>query len=296
MDETKRGWNDQKVGSWRELIEKLHDGSMVPANVHSGGHHRSNFVFRGMSCASWPLQTSLERLSPNPADVEEPLLRAFRKYSPPGTFRRDSDWETLAVAQHNGLKTRVLDWSASPLIAAHFATEEVKHRDQDGVIWCVDVPGAHFSLLPPHLRKILADDRAVVFDIRHLDHHLGPRTRFDGMSGEHQDLLIFFEPPSIDARIANQFGILSAMNGPTKKHGEFLWSKVQAHPDLVRRIVIKASAKPEIRDMLDQNNITERMLFPGLPGLCTWLSRYYGPQAGAASPAPAPPAGGAPGP
>jgi hypothetical protein len=51
-----------------------------------------------------------------------------------------------------------------------------------------------------------------------------------------------------------------------------------SHPELVRRIVVPAELKWEVRDKLDQANITERVLFPGLDGLSRWVARYYAPR------------------
>jgi hypothetical protein len=50
------------------------------------------------------------------------------------------------------------------------------------------------------------------------------------------------------------------------------------HPDLWYKIILPANLKWEIRDKLDQANITERVLFPGLDGLSRWQKRYYTPR------------------
>ena len=41
------------------------------------------------------------------------------------------------------------------------------------------------------------------------------------------------------------------------------------------RYVIDKSLRWRIRDMLDQMNINERIMYPGLDGISSWLKRYY---------------------
>ena len=43
------------------------------------------------------------------------------------------------------------------------------------------------------------------------------------------------------------------------------------------RLIISKKAKLEIRDKLDYINISERMIYPGLDGICRWIARRYAP-------------------
>ena len=70
------GWADEHVKSWDDLTKVLHSATLLPLKKEQGGHRRSSFVFRGMSNASWPLKTSLERLGSPPEKVEDAALRA----------------------------------------------------------------------------------------------------------------------------------------------------------------------------------------------------------------------------
>jgi hypothetical protein len=266
-----------RVSSWIELVSELHSQNIVHFSEREGGHLRSPYVFRGMDVANWPLATSFERLSKTqtarPKVVERSLLRSFRKYASAGSFDQHSEWYVLAVAQHNGLPTRCLDWTASPLVAAHFACADENYKNNDGAIWCIHA-GILRDINQSHPRAGSLHEVAWVYDTRLLERSFDGLDALDS-SADKGDLLLLWEPPSLDQRIAVQHGLLSIMNSGTGSQNAFLQEHFTRYPDFVRRVVIAAAMKSEVRDMLDQNNVNERALFPGLPGLCSWLKRYY---------------------
>lgn len=252
------------VDSWDHLQHCLYDIPLTPLK-----RYRSDFVYRGLACKDWKLETSLRRLGDNFDVVEKPLLRSFCKYATFSDIPDESLWVKLTVAQHHGLPTRLLDWTVSPKVALHFATAELEHYDKDGVIWCVDINKTR-ELLPPQLRGILFRENAYLFSVEMLN-EIQSLSDFDSIPRDN-NFVLFFEPPSLDARIVNQAAIMSVMPGPELT----LCDLLRNNPDLFFRIIVPASLKWEIRDKLDQDNTTERMLFPGLDGTAKWLKRYYG--------------------
>jgi hypothetical protein len=232
---------------------------------------RSDYAFRGVSDASYELKTSLARLCGTQTHLEYHLLRNFSKYADlPQSNTHFSDWHWMILAQHHGLPTRLLDWTYSPFVAAHLATVEINKFDRDGAIWFADFVKIN-RMLPDPLAEELSSVRANAFTLDMLERSLGDIKHFDTLGN---DLVVFFEPPSIDARIVNQFALFSVMSSPTSQLDTWL----SAHPEFYGRIIIPKELKWEVRDKLDQANITERILFPGLDGLASWLKRHYTPR------------------
>ncbi|NHN47699.1 FRG domain-containing protein [Halostella sp. JP-L12] len=260
-----------RARSWTHAQELLYEDSWNPAI----NRFRTSYAYRGHASADAYLRTSLARLGPDAshgAAIEGDVLRNFTKYAGDRSLSSASVWRRLSVAQHHGLPTRLLDWTFSPLVGLHFATADLDRLDEDGAVWVVDVDEAA-SKLPSELRDSL--DTAHVFTTDDLTESAATLGEFDRLfdAADADPAPVFFEPPSLDERIVNQFALFSVLPGPERHLGDWL----RDHPDCYRKVVIPSDVKMEIRDKLDAANITERMLFPGLDGLADWLERYYTP-------------------
>ena len=256
-----------RVSTWAELNDVLYEGSWQPELKR----YRATQAYRGMSDAAGDLSHTLSRLGSDFARLEGHILRNFRKYAPRESVPGDSVWNWLAVGQHHGLPTRLLDWTYSPYVALHFATHQLDAFDRDGVVWCLDYARAN-EYLPSQLREILRHEGSDTFTAEMLSCVARTVRELDELAEE--PFLLFLEPPSIDRRIVNQFALFSLLSNPAHSHDRW----IADHTGLVRKVVIPTSLKWEVRDKLDQANITERVLYPGLDGLGQWLARYYTPR------------------
>jgi hypothetical protein len=269
---------EHRVSSWAELQERLYADSWYQPH----GRFRSPYVFRGLPDWRYDRRTSLYRMGGKYASVEDDLLRNFRKYASrmPDAWQQaqyDSWWNWLAIGQHYGLPTRLLDWTFSPHVALHFVTAKFGSFGIDGVVWCINFIGAR-KFLPASLKAILKKDDAIFFSAEMLDRYARTLEEYDArVAAEGGDCVIFFEPPSLDDRIVNQAAVFSMLSSPTRQLEEWLAEREQEHPDLFSKIIIPAVLKWEIRDKLDNANTNERVIFPGLDGLSKWLRRYYSP-------------------
>lgn len=237
------------------------------------GRHRNLFIYRGEPDASYTLSTSLRRHCKDKSSLlEPPMLLNFTKYAilEEPTIER-SVWNQMILGQHHGLPTRLLDWSFSPMIAMHFAMTEndLENMDaHDAVVWRIDIHELH-DMLPEQYKEIIRKYNTTVFSVDMLNEVCDSLEQYDRDMEGHA--MVVIEPPSLDKRIVNQYSFFSIQPDGMPDIVGFL----DAHTELTARFIIKKELRWRIRDMLDHQNITERIVYPGLDGLSKWLGRHY---------------------
>jgi hypothetical protein len=134
-------------------------------------------------------------------------------------------------------------------------------------------------MLPSAFSGVLEDQKTWILTDELMDKMFSDIATLQHAGHDKGHFFLFFEPPSLDARIFNQFAYFSVGTKPDLLMDSWLVK----HPDLWFKIIIPKELKWEIRDKLDQKNMSERILFPGLGGLAQWLARYYLPTGSASN-------------
>jgi len=177
-----------------------------------------------------------------------------------------NSWEMLALAQHHGLPTRFLDWTANPLVALYFAVRNEKHDDKTSAVYVLIKDTKVYeeflrdkkderadAITKPWAKKKTLDvlDQAIAQDIVN---------RFEVSPFEITENIVY-DPPHVSARIRAQDGVLLACHQPT-----------QAIPtEDYLEIQVNGAKRKAIRVELELYGVFDKQLFPDLDGLARWL-------------------------
>jgi hypothetical protein len=206
----------------------------------------SGWMFRGQTDASWPPLPKIDRREyvtyRNEADLprkihEERLMTEFELGARPHIkIDPRNPWEWLAVAQHHGLATRLLDWTVNPLTALFFAVEDRRYGGTSGV-WCYRHGGKRWIS------------------------SWGHKSPFQFES------LVEFRPAHLTPRITAQGGCF------TSHHASDAPEATWRGP--LRLIRIRGHQKSELREVLRRLGVDRSTLFPDLDGIASTLNQRF---------------------
>ncbi|MEZ8383099.1 FRG domain-containing protein [Vibrio splendidus] len=126
----------KKINHLSEYIDYVESLKLRSENLGNN----TELLFRGQR-QDYSLLPKLARLDLNGdiKNVERLMLDEFRRACLPlAEFQPENNWDLLALAQHHGLPTRLLDWTYSALIALWFAVQKEPKVKESGVVWVLN--------------------------------------------------------------------------------------------------------------------------------------------------------------
>jgi FRG domain len=240
------------VSTWNEYDEVVNS---LPQN---------KWVYRGHSEAFWTLETSLYRTFRDALPIikasngtvrdfardkhEKFLLQQFQRSAHlyQNSLPQISDkLEWLAIMQHYGAPTRLMDVTLSPHIAAYFAME---HGNKDSAVYAFD----HDSLRPNDM------------DLDKLKQNV-----FDNMKGE-KAYTVLYIPKATTERLLAQQGAFLVPSNNYESIDEIVVNR-KVGKKACKKIIIDESMRYKGIERLRKMNLTSTALFPGIDGFCRSL-------------------------
>ena len=176
--------------------------------------------------------------------------------------RDDEHLKWLFIMQHNGLPTRLLDWSESPLVALFFATEEKKcpnaGGEPDGVVWALHSGNLHKS--QEYGSGIAGMDHKIVRDMA--------EKAFRPMNSEPSECPRFSGKVLSIGTYQTEMQHLMQQSWFTIHDGvDALKDKGKDGEKILHRIDIPGKAKPELRHWLKILGVQYHSIYAGLEHL-----------------------------